>query len=50
MLETVAIVLVIMWALGLGTGYTLGGLVHILLVLALISVLLRVIRGKKILS
>lgn len=50
MLETVVILLVVMWALGIGTGYTLGGLVHILLVLAVISVLLRVIRGKKILS
>lgn len=50
MLETVVILLVLMWALGIGTGYTLGGLVHILLVLAVISVLLRVIRGKKILS
>lgn len=49
MLETFAIILVLMWALGLGVGYTLGGLIHILLVLALIAVLFRVILGRKIL-
>lgn len=47
MLETIAVILVVMWALGLGTGYTVGGLVHILLVLAVITVLFRVIQGRK---
>jgi hypothetical protein len=47
MLETIAVVLVILWALGLATSYTLGGFIHILLVIALIVVILRVIRGRK---
>ncbi len=49
MFETIAIVLVVMWLLGVGTGYTLGGLLHALLVLAAISVLIRVIQGRKVL-
>ncbi len=47
MLEMIAAVLVILWILGLATSYTLGGLIHILLVIALIVVILRVIRGRK---
>lgn len=47
MLETVAVILVILWVLGLASSYTLGGLIHILLVLAIIVVILRVIRGRK---
>ncbi len=47
MLETIAVVLVILWALVLATSYTLGGFIHILLVIALIVVILRVIRGRK---
>lgn len=47
MLETIAIVLVILWLLGLVSSYTLGGFIHLLLVLALIVILLRVIRGNK---
>jgi len=47
MLYTVAVVLVILWLLGLVTSYTLGGLIHILLVIALISVLLQVISGRR---
>lgn len=46
MLYTVALVLVILWLLGLVTSYTMGGFVHILLVVALIIVLLRVISGR----
>jgi hypothetical protein len=46
MLYTIAVILVILWALGLVTG-TAGGLIHILLVLAIIAVLLRVISGSK---
>ncbi len=47
MLETIAVILVILWVLGLASSYTLGGLIHILLVLAIIVVILRVIRGRK---
>jgi hypothetical protein len=49
MLETIAILLLIMWALGMLTSYTLSGFIHILLVLAVISILVRVIRGRAIL-
>ena len=49
MLWTIAVILVILWLLGLVTSYTLGGFIHILLVLAIIVVLIRVIRGEKIL-
>ena len=45
MLETIAIVLVVLWLLGLVTSYTMGGFIHILLVVAIVVVLLRVIRG-----
>lgn len=48
MLETIAIVLVILWGLGLLTSYTMGGLVHILLVIAVVVILLRVIQGRQI--
>ena len=47
MLETIAVVLVILWLLGLVTSYTMGGLVHILLVIAIVVVLLRVIQGRR---
>jgi hypothetical protein len=47
LLWTIAIILVVMWALGLVTSYTLGGFVHILLVLAIIVVLIRVIQGRR---
>lgn len=46
MLSTLLIVLVVLWLLGIGTSYTLGGLIHILLVVAIIVVLLRVIQGR----
>lgn len=49
MLMTIAIVLIILWALGLVTGSTLGGFVHVLLVIAIIVVLVRLIQGRKIL-
>jgi hypothetical protein len=45
-MSTLLIVLVILWALGLASSYTLGGLIHILLVIAIIVVLLRVINGQ----
>ena len=48
MLESLAIVLVILWILGLVTSYTMGGLIHILLVIAVISILLRFITGRRV--
>jgi hypothetical protein len=44
---TIAVLLVILWLLGFLTSYTLGGLIHILLVIAIIVVLVRVIQGRK---
>jgi hypothetical protein len=49
MLYTVAAVLLILWILGLVTSYTIGGFIHLLLVIAVIAVLVRVIRGQKVL-
>lgn len=46
MLTTIAIILLILWLLGIVTSYTIGGLVHILLVVAIVLFLLRVIRGE----
>lgn len=46
MLYTIAVVLVILWLLGLVTSYTMGGLIHILLVVAIVVILLRVISGR----
>ena len=48
MLWTVAVVLVVVWLLGLVTSYTMGGFIHLLLAVAIITVLLRVIQGRKI--
>jgi hypothetical protein len=47
MLETVAIVLVVLWLLGLVTSYTMGGLIHALLVIAVVVILIRVIQGRR---
>ncbi len=47
LLWTIAVILIILWLLGLVTSYTLGGFVHILLVLAIIVVLIRVIQGRR---
>ncbi len=49
MLWTIAVILLVLWLLGVVTSYTLGGFIHILLVIAVIVVLVRLIRGKKIL-
>jgi len=49
MLYTVAVVLVILWLLGLVTSYTMGGFIHALLVIAIIVILVRVITGRKVL-
>ena len=46
MLYTIAVVLLILWLLGLVTSYTLGGFIHVLLVIAIVVVLLRVISGR----
>lgn len=48
MLMTLAIVLVVLWALGFVTSYTMGGLIHILLVVALIVILVRIIQGRSV--
>ena len=47
MLETIAIVLIILWLLGLVSSYTLGGFIHILLVVAIVMIVLRLIGGKR---
>jgi hypothetical protein len=47
MLYTIALILVVLWLLGLGTSVTAGGLIHVLLVIAIVVVLLRVISGRK---
>lgn len=47
MLYTIAVVLLILWLLGLVTSYTLGGFIHILLVVAVVVVLLRIISGRR---
>lgn len=49
MLWTVAVVLIVLWALGLITSYTLGGFVHFLLVIAIIVILVRIIQGRRVL-
>ena len=47
MLETIAVVLVVLWLLGLVSSYTMGGFIHVLLVIAIVVILLRVIRGRR---
>lgn len=47
MLETIAIVLLILWVLGLVSSYTMGGLIHVLLIVAVVLILLRVIQGRR---
>ncbi len=49
MLYTIALVLVVLWLLGFVTGTTLGGFIHVLLVIAVIVILLRLISGRKVL-
>lgn len=49
MLWTFCIIMIVLWLLGLVTSHTMGGLIHILLVIAIIMVLVRVIQGRKIL-
>jgi hypothetical protein len=47
MLWTIAVILIILWALGLVSSYTMGGFIHVLLVVAIIIVLVRVIQGRR---
>lgn len=47
MLYTIAVVLIILWLLGLVTSYTMGGFIHILIVIAIVVVLLRIISGRR---
>jgi hypothetical protein len=47
MLWTIAVILLALWVLGLATSYTLGGFLHILLVLAVVTVLVRIIQGRR---
>ena len=47
MLYTIAVVLIILWALGLVSAYTMGGFIHVLLVIAVVVILLRLISGRR---
>ncbi len=47
MFWTIAVVLIVLWGLGLATAYTLGGLIHVLLVLAVISIAFQLVRGSR---
>jgi len=47
MLETIVIILVVLWLLGMVSSYTMGGLIHVLLVIAIVVVILRVIQGRR---
>lgn len=47
MLETLIVVLLVLWVLGLVTSYTMGGFIHILIVIAVVMILLRVIQGRR---
>lgn len=47
MLETLAVILLVLWVLGWVSSYTMGGLIHVLLVIAVIVVLVRVIQGRR---
>lgn len=47
MLETIALVLIVLWILGFVTSYTMGGFIHILLVIAIVVLLIRIIQGRR---
>jgi hypothetical protein len=47
MLGTIAIILIVLWLLGMVSAYTMGGLIHILLVIAIVVVLVRIIQGRR---
>ncbi len=46
MLETIAVILIVLWLLGLVSSFTMGGFIHVLLVIAIVVILLRVVRGR----
>ena len=48
MLETIAVILVVLWLLGLVSSYTMGGFIHVLLVIAIVVIVLRVIQGRRV--
>lgn len=48
MLETLVVILVVLWLLGLVTSYTMGGFIHLLLVIAVVVILIRVIQGRRV--
>lgn len=48
MLETIAVVLLVLWALGLVSAYSMGGLIHILLVVAILLIVVRLVQGRRI--
>ncbi len=48
MLETIAVILLILWLLGLVSSYTMGGFIHILLVIAIVVIVIRVIQGRRV--
>lgn len=47
MLETIAIILIVLWLLGLVSSYTMGGFIHVLLVIAVVVIVLRVLQGRR---
>ena len=47
MLETIAILLIVLWALGLVTSYTMGGFIHVLIIIAVVMILVRLIQGRR---
>jgi len=49
MLWTICVILIALWILGIATAYTMGGLIHILLIIAVVVLLLRIIQGRKVL-
>lgn len=48
MLWTIVVILIVLWALGLVSAYTMGGFIHVLLVIAIVVILVRVIQGRKV--
>ncbi len=48
MLQTIAVVLIVMWLLGIVTSYTMGGFIHILIVLAIVSIVISLLQGRRI--
>jgi len=49
MLETLAVILIVLWLLGMVSSYTMGGFIHILLVVAVVVILVRIIQGRRVL-